>query len=153
MKRLFLVVALLLSTLAASTTALAACTEQSISVGETKNGSLSTDDCATTSGYYYDAYQFTGVSGQQLYILNSSSAFDVDLMLIYPDATTYLYDDDSGGGTNARIPASGYLTLPASGLYTIAASSAIALKTGAYTLMLTGATTPPATSWTVSINS
>lgn len=148
MKRLFLVVALLLSTLAASTTALAACTEQSISVGETKNGSLSTDDCATTSGYYYDAYQFTGASGQQLYILNSSSAFDVDLMLIYPDATTYLYDDDSGGGTNARIPASGYLTLPASGLYTIAASSAIALKTGAYTLTLTGATTPPATSGT-----
>ena len=151
MKHLLLVTALLLFTIGAPSTALAACTGQSISVGETKNGSLSTDDCVTTSGYYYDTYQFTGVSGQQLYILNSSSEFDVDLMLIYPDATTYLYDDDSGGGTNARIPGSGYLTLSAAGAYNIVASSPIKFKTGAYTLALTGSapTSPTTTGTTV----
>lgn len=153
MKNILLAVALLLSAMGAPSTALAACTYQPISMGETKNGSLSTGDCVTTDSggrsYYYDAYQFTGVSGQQFYILNSSSAIDVDLMLIYPDSTTYLYDDDSGGGTNSRIPAgSGYLTLSTSGVYTIAASSAIQLQTGAYTLTLTSAPTSSATTGT-----
>jgi len=147
MKRWFFAVALFLSAICLPSTASAACVYQSISVGDTVTGSLSTDDCVTSDGdYYYDLYWFTGVTGQQLYIQNSSSAFDVDLMLIYPDATTYLYDDDSGGGTNARIPASGYMTLPASGVYTIAPLSAIAQQTGAYTLTLLGSsTTTPVT--------
>lgn len=142
MKNIILTALLALGIGVVSPYASAACTTQSISVGETKNGSLSTDDCVDTSSsgntYYYDKYQFTGTNGQQLYIQNSSSAIDADLLLLYPD-DTYVYDDDSGGGTNARIPGSGYLTLPASGAYTVIASSALPNQTGAYTLsMLSG---------------
>ena len=109
---------------------------------------MSSDDCVDNNinghTYYYDSYVFTGTSGQQISILNTSSVIDPDLYLINPDGTS-TYNDDGGGGTSARIPAtSGYITLPASGTYSILASSALANQTGAYTLTLSasGASTP-----------
>jgi hypothetical protein len=144
MKNSILAIALFLSAIGASSPVSASCTWQSISVGETKSGTLATDDCVDFNSngntYYYDQYSFTGTSGQQISILNTSSVIDPDLLLIYPDGTTTSYDDDGGGGTTARIPpTSGYKTLTATGTYSIIASSSLPLQTGAYTLTLSAA--------------
>ncbi len=144
MKNSFLAIALFLFAISASSPASAACAWQSIIAGETKSGTLATDDCVDLNSngktYYYDKYNFTGTSGQQISILSTSSVIDPDLLLIYPDGSTTSYDNNGGGGTTARIPpTSGYLTLPAAGTYSIVASSALALQTGAYTLTLSTA--------------
>lgn len=141
MKNSFLAIALFLSAVGASSPVSASCTWQPIIIGETKSGTLAADDCVDFNSngntYYYDKYSFTGTSGQQISILNTSSVIDPDLLLIYPDGSTTSYDDDGGGGTTARIPpTSGYKTLTATGTYSIIASSALALQTGAYTLTL-----------------
>lgn len=140
MRKLLLAVALFCFTISASSPALAVCAYQSISTGETKNGTLTADDCIDNNPngktYYYDIYSFSGTSGQQISILGTSSIIDPDLLLIYPDGSTN-YDNNGGGGTSARIPpTSGYITLPATGAYSIVASSALANQTGAYTLIL-----------------
>lgn len=131
---------LLASALALSATNVdAACAYQSISYGQTVNGSLSTTDCTDdVNGYlfYADYYQFTGTAGDKIYIQQSSSSIDPWLMLIYPSGT-YTTDNDGGGGTTARIPAtSGYYTLPESGTYILEASSYVSGTTGNYTLQL-----------------
>ena len=129
----------LLGLLALSGNSYAACTTQTITVGQTVNGALDSADCVITYGssqYYTDVYSFTATAGQQIYITNSSAAIDVDLTLMYPDLAT-TYDDDGGEGTNSRLPAdSGYLTLPTSGVYQIYASTATTLTTGSYTMQL-----------------
>ena len=145
MKRLIPAIWLFLALTGVSGVALAECPAQTINYGETRNASLSTSDCIdhTSNGfdYYYDWYEFNGTSGEQIAISMSSTAIDAYLELNYPD-TSVVQDDDSGGGTNARIPASGFLTLTQSGKYRIYASSTLSLQTGAYTLALTKAGPP-----------
>ncbi len=151
MKKLIRAVLLSLAFLGMSGAALAACVIQTINFGETKNGVLTVDDCIDHNGngfdYYYDWYEFNGTAGQQIAISNSSTAIDPDLLLIMPDSTVAnpdtIYDDDSGGGLNARIPASGFLTLTQTGTYAIVPSSAVPVQTGAYTLTLTLNSPPP----------
>ncbi|MBK7472329.1 MAG: IPT/TIG domain-containing protein [Betaproteobacteria bacterium] len=140
-------VLLFLSLLCVSGIALAVCDTQPINYGETKNGVLATDDCvdhnANGKDYYYDFYEFSGTSGQQILITNNSTVIDPDLLLIFPDDTN-LYNDDGGGGLNSRIPAtSGFLTLTQTGKHYIVASSAVSVQTGAYTLTLTLNAPPP----------
>ncbi|MDP2827774.1 MAG: hypothetical protein Q8O37_04130 [Sulfuricellaceae bacterium] len=131
---------LLTSVLALSATSSdAACTYQSISYGQTVNGSLSTTDCADDFNgylYYADYYQFTGTAGDKIYIQQSSSSIDPWLMLIFPSGD-YIIDNNGGGGTTARIPVtSGYYTLPTGGIYILDASSNAPTSTGNYTLQL-----------------
>lgn len=144
MKKLIRALSLLLALLGLSGAALAACVAQTINLGETRSGALTIDDCIDHNGnghdYYYDRYEFNATSGQKLAISNSSASIDVDILLIYPDNTS-TYGNDSGGGTNARIPATGDLTLSQTGKYVIAPSSAQPLQTGAYTLTLAAAPT------------
>lgn len=148
MKKFLLAAVLSSITFGWSANAAAACVTQTINIGETKSAALATDDCidnnANGQKYYYDYFEFSATSGQQISIQNSSSALDPDLMLINPDGS-YVYDDNSGGGTAARIPASGFLTLAASGKYAIAASSAVPQQTGAYTLTLSSNVATPGT--------
>jgi len=112
----------------------------SIIIGQTINGSLQSGDCTYTDGSYYDAYTFNGTSGQQIYITLNSTQFNAYLLLYqgaYPGGTFRVGDDNGGGGTNARIPASsGYYTLPATATYTILANSLAANEVGNYTLFL-----------------
>jgi hypothetical protein len=136
-----------------ATSADAACANQTISYGQTVNGSLSTTDCTDSavdgSIYYIDYYQFTGTAGDRIYIQQSSSSIDPWMILINPSGN-YTTDDDGGGSTTARIPpGSGYYTLPESGTYLLGASNyAPPLATGNYTLQLVkegsgGTTTTP----------
>jgi hypothetical protein len=110
-------------------------TPQAITSPQTVNGVLQTGDCTLNEaapfndGSLYDAYSFSGTAGQQVVITMSSTQFDTYLILLKPGETTVtqgstITDDDSGGGTDSRIPGpTGRLTLPATGTYTILANA------------------------------
>jgi uncharacterized protein (TIGR03437 family) len=118
----------------------ATCRLLPISIGQTINGELATSDCGSPvygSDYSADLFYFTATAGQRVAIQLTSAAFDAYLILIGPDGEPVTEDDDGGGGTDARIPASsGFLTLPLSGTYIIEASSAFEREIGAYRLSL-----------------
>ncbi|HEY9619466.1 MAG TPA: trypsin-like peptidase domain-containing protein [Crinalium sp.] len=93
---------------------------------------------------YFNAYTFTGRSGQQVVIEMSSSEIDSYLILLDPEGRDIAQDDDGAGGNNSRIVAS----LPSNGTYTIFANTYSAGETGRYTLQASagsGATPPPTT--------
>ncbi len=112
----------------------------SVSSAGTYSGTLASTDCtfgARGTSYYTDRYSFDAVPGQQVAFQLSSSAFDTYLYLKNPAGTVIASNDDGGGGTNSRIPAtSGVFTLPAgtSGTYVIEVTSFSTGATGAYTL-------------------
>ncbi len=116
-----------------------ACTTSTpITVGQTITGQLSAGDCTLADGSFADRYSFSGTAGQQIAISLNSTAFDAFLGLLNANEVVIATDDDSGGGTNARIPASGFFSLPATGNYIILANSFAAGGIGSYTLSLTG---------------
>jgi FG-GAP-like repeat/Bacterial pre-peptidase C-terminal domain/FG-GAP repeat len=124
----------------------ASCTTTAITYNQTVNGTLATADCAVNIGgepFYTDLYTFNGTAGQQISIAMNSTAVNSYLVLHTPSGAGSLDDDDSGGGQNARIPASGTFTLPESGTYTIEASSFNSFEVGAYSLVVTGPTVVP----------
>jgi hypothetical protein len=103
------------------------------------SGSLASTDCkagARGTSYNTDRYSFTASPGQQVAFF-LSGGFDTYLYLRNPAGTVIASNDDGGGGTNSRIPASsGVFTLPAgsAGTYVIEVTSYSAGATGAYTL-------------------
>ncbi|HEX8070048.1 MAG TPA: BACON domain-containing carbohydrate-binding protein, partial [Pyrinomonadaceae bacterium] len=122
------------------TQAAGSCPTTALGFGQTVSGALATTDCRATnrSASYADRYTFTGTAGQQIAVSMSATAFDTYLYLLGPSGAITALDDDGGGGTNSRIPAtSGFFSLPASGTYTIEATSFAADATGSYTLALT----------------
>lgn len=89
---------------------------------------------------YFNAYTFEGRAGQQVVIEMSSTEFDAYLILLAPDGRDLAQDDDSGGGSNARLQAS----LPVDGIYTVLANTYQSGETGNYNLRLaTGAVPSP----------
>ncbi|MFL6212032.1 MAG: Calx-beta domain-containing protein [Pyrinomonadaceae bacterium] len=123
------------------------CIPTALSFGQIVNSTLATSDCRATfhNGSYADRYTFNGIAGQQISISLSSVAYDTLLYLLAPAGTIATFDDDGGGGTNSRIPAtSGTFALPTTGTYVIEATTFNPDTTGAYTLTLDG-TTPAAT--------
>jgi hypothetical protein len=119
--------------------AVSSCAGVPIAAGQTINGSLSTSDCFFTgTTRYVEIYNFSGTTGQQIAITMNSSAFDSFLYLLDSTNHTVAQDDDGGGGTNSRIPAtSGFFTLPTTGAYKIYATSFAGDGTGAYTINFT----------------
>jgi hypothetical protein len=128
--------------------ALVACVETPITLNQTLNGALTSDDCLFQSdNTFYDIYAFTGTAGQQVSVAMSSSAFDTYLFLVYDDGTDFLTlgenDDISDQNANSRIPISGVATLPYTGDYFILANSFSAGATGNYSVTLSGGGTCP----------
>jgi hypothetical protein len=111
---------------------------QGISCGSTTNDALTTTgSCQLQDLSYIDFYFFSGTAGQTVTITMSSATFDTYLFLLKPDGTTVAdQDDDSGGGTNARI----VFTLDVSGDWFIGANALEPSVTGSYTLVLTCST-------------
>lgn len=148
MKKLLIGVMLLCSALAGAADFWPAACLQTISPGQTINGTISTSsDCSwsgsdTSKPWYTDVYTFSGTAGQKIAIeMKGSGGFDPDLTLFLGNtaaqASKIGYDDDGGGGVNARLPAgSGYLALPSAGTYFIWASAAASNAGGNYTLTL-----------------
>jgi outer membrane protein assembly factor BamB len=114
------------------------CAPTPISIGQTVNGNLTTNDCPLGDGTFYDTYSFSGTAGQQVAVSMTSSDFDTYLILNRPDGSTLAENDDGGGGTNSRIPpGGGFITLPTTGTYTIWANAFDPEDTtGAYSLTL-----------------
>ncbi len=117
------------------------CPATHIARGQTISGTLATTDCTlinagTRTGAFVDSYDFTGFAGQEVAVAMSSNTFDTYLYAFPPSGLPVLEDDDSGGGTNSRIPPSGTVILPENGVYTIFATSFAPGATGAYTISL-----------------
>jgi len=104
-----------------------------ITVGQTVNGTLSATSgrSAGCAGCYADLYQFTVSSAQPLVVSLNSTAFDAYLRVLDAGGATVATDDDSGGGTNARISRTF-----AAGTYRVEATSYSSAKAGAYTLLV-----------------
>lgn len=115
------------------------CSTNSIAFG-VLNGSLATTDCtngARGASYYTDRYSFTAAAGQQISILLTSAVFDTYVYLKNSSGTVLTSNDDGGGGTNSRIPAtSGTYTISTAGTYIIEVTSYATQNTGVYTLQL-----------------
>ncbi len=126
----------------------ARCTTAPVTYNQPVNGSLASTDCPVNfadQAYYTDLYTFNGVTGQQISITMTSTAVDAYLVFHTPSGVGSLGDDDSGGGTNARIPVSGMFTLAETGTYTIEVSSSGPAQVGSYTLNVTGPASAPVT--------
>ena len=91
-----------------------------------------------TDRSFFNAYTFEGRAGQQVEVEMSSSDLDPYLILLAPDGQNIAQDDDSAGGSNARLSA----TLPSNGIYTVLANTYNAGETGRYSIRMgTGNTT------------
>lgn len=123
----------------------AACVIMPIFYNQTPAGTFASTSCPVSidgQNYYTDLYTFYGVAGKQISITQRSTAVDSYLVLHTPSGANSPEDDDSGGGSDSRIPgATGTYTLPETGIYTIEASTFNSLETGAYTISLTGPAT------------
>ncbi|HKY45811.1 MAG TPA: M12 family metallo-peptidase, partial [Pyrinomonadaceae bacterium] len=123
------------------------CTATPIAFGQTLNGTLSAGDCHSPvrgDGFEADRYTFTASAGQRVVITTSApiGAPDTFLTLLGPNGVVLLTDDDSGGGTNSRIPGGNRsLTLGLPGTYTIEVTPFdSAGNLGSYSLTLTSDT-------------
>ncbi|HET6231703.1 MAG TPA: PPC domain-containing protein [Longimicrobiaceae bacterium] len=107
-----------------------------VRLGQTVSGRLEeTDPTLDADGTHYDLYTFEGRKGQRLEIAMQAADFDAYLgfgRMEGGDVHVTESDDDSGGGTNARLRA----TLPEDGRYVIRANAIGENSTGAYTLQV-----------------
>ena len=119
-----------------------ACSQTPITFGQTLSGSLSSSDCVVSgTSRLKDVYSFSGVAGQGISASMDSASFDTYLYLTNSTGQIISEDNDSGPGTNSRIPdSSAFFTLPASGSYFLWASSATNNATGPYSIGLSQCT-------------
>ncbi len=105
------------------------------------SGDLNSFSCVF-SNRTAQTYSFAGTAGQQISISMDSTIFDTFLYLVSPTGTILASDDDSGTGTNSRIPAgAGVFTLPSTGTYRVMAAAFSG--SGAFTIVVNGAINPP----------
>ncbi|MCR4338689.1 MAG: hypothetical protein NUW01_02260 [Gemmatimonadaceae bacterium] len=132
--------------------ATAAPAQTRIEAGETVSGSLTPRDSRMYNGAHFELWIYSGSRGERLFITLRSIQFDAYLLVQpFPGGRSPLLarDDDSGGGSDARVE----FVLPEDGDYVITATSAERGETGAYRLSVQRASTaarpqrtaPPAT--------
>lgn len=98
---------------------------------------LASTDCVAAGPFYGDLYYLVLQAGQGISVTETSTAFDAYLELYGFDfsASSFVLvasDDNSGGGTDARLT----YTAPQTNFFFIAASSANTGEVGAYTLTI-----------------
>ncbi len=113
-----------------------------ISVGLTVSGALNFSDGRSMrcSGCFADQHEFSLSSSQDLAIGLDSTDFDAFLRVLDSSGVVVATDDDSGGGTNARI-----LSTFEAGTYRIEATTFSEDEAGAYTVSLEEAPAPTIT--------
>jgi len=105
----------------------------SLTLGETVDGELTTDDDRSPERQAYeDRWLFVGEAGQSIDIQLTSEAIDTYLYLYDPSGAMVMSDDDSLGNLDSRIR----YTLPTSGTYQIATTTFSTDATGPYSLLL-----------------
>ncbi len=113
--------------------ATAASAQTRIEAGETVSGSLTPRDSRMYNGAHFELWTYSGSRGERLTITLRSIQFDAYLLVQrFPGGASPLLarDDDSGGGSDARVE----LVLPEDGDYVITVTSAERGETGAYRL-------------------
>lgn len=108
------------------------CDPMPIEVGETRDGTLDSGDCARGGGAHQETWSLVVPDETTVRIDLESTAFDAYLILRDDLGEVLAVDDDGGSDVNARIER----TL-AAGSYEIVASSFATGETGAYTLSVT----------------
>lgn len=102
--------------------------------GITTDQEIKATDCVDASGpFYYDVYEMFLNAGQTLTVTESSTAFDAELFL-FVGSTLVGSDDNSAGGTNARV--THQAPLGQNQLVHIVPSTKGTGVTGAYTLTI-----------------
>ena len=101
---------------------------ETIALGDSATGSIGSNQRTR-------AWSFAGRRGEAVTFDLRSTEFDAYLRVAGPGLTEPLFDDDSGGGTNARVS----FVLPQTGEYTVVASSFGDEGGGAFTLRVRGA--------------
>jgi hypothetical protein len=98
--------------------------------GQTIGGQLSLTDPRLSDNSVYQAWTYIGSRGERIQVDVTSSAFDAYAIVEDSLGTVLARDDDSGGGTNARI----IFRVPANGAYQIVANTYKQGSYGAYAL-------------------
>jgi hypothetical protein len=98
--------------------------------GQTVSGQLSLSDARLSDNSVYQAWTYVGRAGERIQVDVMSSSFDAYAILQDAAGVKLATDDDSGGGTNARI----VFTLPSSGAFRIIANTYRQGSYGQYTL-------------------
>ncbi len=88
-------------------------------VGEEFTGALSTSDFLSMEDMLLEAWEIEGRAGQTVTVDLQSDLFDPRLYATGPGFAETLYDDDSGGGCNARLA----ITFLENGSFRVVASS------------------------------
>lgn len=112
--------------------------------GQTVRGELTASDPKADDDSHYDVYTYRGRRGENVTFTLRSTAFDAFLAvgrISGGQFTEMESDDDSGGGTDARLT----VTLPADGDYAVRANTLSAGETGAYTLTAAAGAAPAST--------
>jgi hypothetical protein len=108
-----------------------------IGMGQTLSGNLSTTGAAKTTNYNSgsaaDRYAFSITVSTTITIDASSTAFNTYVCLLDANNNVIRYDDDSGGGTNARLT---YQNLPVGNYYIEVSSKSNGYSGGPYTIQL-----------------
>jgi serine protease Do len=98
--------------------------------GQTMSGRLSPTDPKLSDGSVYQAWTYVGTAGETVTVDVVSTDFDAYAIIQDGNGVKLAADDDSGGGTNARIT----YTLPYSGAYRIIANTYRQGSYGAFSL-------------------
>lgn len=111
-----------------------------IRVGETVNGSLTSNDSLYPDKSYFKYYQFTAQAGQVITIDLSSDDFDPVLIVRGEDLDASVINDDGGPGCSARISRS----FPGRGPYRILVNTTSdpEKQTGRFSLSITRGAKP-----------
>jgi serine protease Do len=117
-------------TTAAAATAPLPGTKGQIMRGQSITSQLTLSDPKLSDGSTYQAWTFVGTAGEQIALDVTSSDFDAYAIIQDSNGTRLASDDDSGGGTNARV----LYTLPYSGVYRLVANAYRVGTYGSYTL-------------------
>ncbi len=107
---------------------------RTIAINGEVSGLITRADPRLRDSSAYQLWQFRGNAGQMVQIDFMSSEFDAYLILRDSTGKELTHDDDSGGGTNARIIA----TLPYTGTFELVANSYRAGQYGHFSLRLKG---------------
>lgn len=110
-----------------------------ISVGQTVRGTLTPSSPKMSDGSHYHLHRVTGRAGQTITITLRSDDFDAYLSvggMVAGDLYVTNYDDDSAGGTDARVVVT-FLHGGEDDDYVIRANTVSGGETGAYTLAIT----------------
>lgn len=110
------------------------CAEVFVVPDVTLNETLSSSDCDAGFGAFGDDIIVYLREGEQLDVTMTSTAFDAKLFLFGEIASNdfFVSDDNSGGGTNARLT----FTAPVTDFFVLRPTSALSGKTGAYSLSI-----------------